>query len=1199
MRDKLLIALLLAGCLLMALVPGVAAQTFNKIDQNVVIKEVLQGHTIFFGEEHVDVTDCMNYEGTTFPYVVTLNVVRNVTDAIRIDNPADFTMPTDKPENDWYLSPDGVEAYVVPNGSVVKAFISQEPSLNFDVWNADSDTKADNVTYRGNVYRFKYNVETNLDDITTRLDYPDVGYYLNMSVTAPDGEELLQLMTLDTRTGISAFKPLTGLDVSPSAGWIWPENDQPGGAIGWWTGWRDATPKEESNYRYPEGTYSVVALCNVNNMFKNHQVSSFTWQEKNITLQARPLSITTTAPAGRDKPFTATITGLPNTAYQIFIYDQCPTNMTGKICDRPPFIDGDRASLAQKGIVLDPIGGPYATGARQVVDCCTQNTTIRQLVPSGDAFPSAGTWDILEKGTRYYATVTTGPDRTATVPFYVDTTVDARQYTIQVQDIEYQQKATAVVPVTRGAITASTKSPSGEAKTEFYLGDEIWIDGTNTDSNMTYVWLTGPGLDPCGVNLRDVSSFDPEQAVVFDTKNGQSNYWRIDPNWITNNTAIGPGKYKLWIASVNADGRFCTCNGESGSCNLGGCLGVACERGVCELQKCPECAVFTSIDITLVKPDLTAAVNDTTRCCCPGYPCGQLGGTEEIWLSGLSGGNNCKQLQVWLFGQSQFGTKNYLLATTPLYCDSSYKFELNKGLFQANGIDLCSLTTGTYDLIVQAPGNNGMFDVRLGAPEANADRFVLTTMPTPDSRAFLLEGKDALYGGVALKALTDNLNKDGIDDVYQHVQFNLSEKKCEGNVDFTADRTEGNSPLTVQFTDKSVMKGVSWAWSSNGEAFSTEQNPRANFTAPGKYTIKMEVTDAGGITNSAVKESYINVLSSPVADFSYGPQPAGINEQIQFTDQSTGSPTSWMWEFGDGVTSSLQSPAHAYTAAGTYEVTLMVGNAFGIGQKKVKEIIIVNDKPVANFTGEPTSSQFFPATVTFTDLSTGVVSSWYWEFIREGKVISTSADKNPVITFNDPGIYDVTLTITNNGGKSSVTKTGYITIGTGSTIHLAPGYNHVSIPRMVDAANDTVSKLFKAVDTGGVPFAIYGDDNGVTNWTNVSDDYKVRPLEMVRVYSTANVDVIPTYIEGGKYSKNLSTGWSGNGVGIMAMQPTAASVSLASLGESWDKVLAFNAESQRWEPLITRGVNNDQYLYPTVGYVIEMNSDGVLTGGEV
>ena len=75
----------------------------------------------------------MNYDGTVFPYVVTLNVVRNVTDAIMIENPSDFTLPTDKAENDWYLSPDGAVPYYTSDGSTVKAFTSQEPSLKFNV----------------------------------------------------------------------------------------------------------------------------------------------------------------------------------------------------------------------------------------------------------------------------------------------------------------------------------------------------------------------------------------------------------------------------------------------------------------------------------------------------------------------------------------------------------------------------------------------------------------------------------------------------------------------------------------------------------------------------------------------------------------------------------------------------------------------------------------------------------------------------------------------------------------------------------------------------------------------------------------------------------------------------------------------------------------------------------------------------------
>ena len=69
---------------------------------------------------------------------------------------------------------------------------------------------------------------------------------------------------------------------------------------------------------------------------------------------------------------------------------------------------------------------------------------------------------------------------------------------------------------------------NGTAASSFFVGDEIRIEGTNTDSNMTYVWLTGPGLDSCGVNLYDPTSTTPVSAVVYDSKNGQSNYWRID-----------------------------------------------------------------------------------------------------------------------------------------------------------------------------------------------------------------------------------------------------------------------------------------------------------------------------------------------------------------------------------------------------------------------------------------------------------------------------------------------------------------------------------------------------------------------------------------------------------------------------------------------------------------------------------------------
>lgn len=1162
----------------------------NNIDQNIVVKEVLKGHTIFFGEEHLNISRCMFEDGQSFPYVVTYqNGSTNPSDNFRVDDPTDFAFPRDKPPGLWYLSQDGVRPYVNLTGSIVLAFYAQEPVFRFDVWNADTDTKIENNTpaYRGNILRFKYAVDTKLDDITTRPDYDPSKGYMNLKVISADGNEHLNLMTLEPSTLKTVVKNLTNLDVNPSPAWSWPENLVPSNGIGWWTGFRIAQAGLESDYEYPLGNYTVVGLCNVNNMFKNRQVQLRTWDEKSFNLVQRPLSITVgNIPVGRDKEFTATVSGLPNTTYQLFINDQCPPKITGKFCDRPPFIIGDRQSLAQKGIVLDPIDGVYRIGSTDVIDCCKEGMKIRQIVPSGDDYPSNGGWEIFENGTRYYAEVTTGSDGTAIVPFWVDTTMNAATYTLQVQDVNFKQKATAEVPITMGSITASTKSTNGVTSSVFYVGDEIWIDGTNTDSNTSYLWITGPGLDPCGVNLYDPTSHDPVKAVVYDSKNGVANSWRISPNWATNDTPISAGNYTIWITSSNPG---------SWSCTNATCLGIAEEKGVCAIQKCPSCAVYTSIPVTLLQPELTLEPVDTVqRCCCPGYPCGQLGGVNEIWLNGTSGGDNCKELQIWMFGQGQFGTKNYLYTETPTFCDDTFNFELNKGLLQPNNIDLCEIPSGVYDVIVQVPGANGMFDVNRAEPEANGDRFVTTTLPVAGSKIFKVEGKDAITDGIAVKLLKEGLNKRGIDDKYVHIQITIDNKPCEGTVDFTADRTSGNENLTVQFTDKSVH-AVSWIWSVNGVQFSVEQNPRYTFALPGKYTIKLEATDKNGLTNSVVKESYITIISQPIADFSFGPIPIAINDLVQFTDQSTGSPTSWMWNFGDGNSSSLQSPTHMYSKPGIYTVNLSVSNSIGIGLSKSKNVEVMYEKPTADFLAYPQESVYYPATVTFTDTSTGHVTGWLWKLETEGKTVATSAEQNPLMTISEPGTYNVSLTVSNNGGSDTLVKNAYITIGIGKMFQLLPGWNHISVPQQLKEGSDTIGTLFAGVDFGGYECGIY--DNSINNWTNVSSDYKVKPLQAIRVYSTQIVDINPEMVKGASFTRFLKQGWEG--IGIVAEQPVPAKEILSSLGESWDKIIAFNAKTQRWEYPIIRDISDTQNLYPGAGYLIEMNSEGNLTNGGV
>jgi PKD repeat protein len=69
--------------------------------------------------------------------------------------------------------------------------------------------------------------------------------------------------------------------------------------------------------------------------------------------------------------------------------------------------------------------------------------------------------------------------------------------------------------------------------------------------------------------------------------------------------------------------------------------------------------------------------------------------------------------------------------------------------------------------------------------------------------------------------------------------------------------------------------------------------------------------------------------TAPTASFSAAPTSGAPPLAVQFTDTSTGSPTSWAWSFGDGTSSAVQNPSHTYTAAGTYTVTLTASNSIG------------------------------------------------------------------------------------------------------------------------------------------------------------------------------------------------------------------------------------------------------------------------------
>ena len=82
----------------------------------------------------------------------------------------------------------------------------------------------------------------------------------------------------------------------------------------------------------------------------------------------------------------------------------------------------------------------------------------------------------------------------------------------------------------------------------------------------------------------------------------------------------------------------------------------------------------------------------------------------------------------------------------------------------------------------------------------------------------------------------------------------------------------------------------------------------------------------------------------PNVDFDFSPANPQVSQLVQFTDTSTGSPTVWFWDFGDGTTSTLQNPTHSYSVANTYTVVLTASNSGGSGQ--IAKDVVVTAEPV-------------------------------------------------------------------------------------------------------------------------------------------------------------------------------------------------------------------------------------------------------------
>jgi PKD repeat protein/glycosidase len=245
---------------------------------------------------------------------------------------------------------------------------------------------------------------------------------------------------------------------------------------------------------------------------------------------------------------------------------------------------------------------------------------------------------------------------------------------------------------------------------------------------------------------------------------------------------------------------------------------------------------------------------------------------------------------------------------------------------------------------------------------------------------------------------------------------------------FSASPTNGQPLLSVQFTNLTTGSATSYNWTFGDGGSSTAINPSRVYSNAGSYTVTLIATGPGG-TSTNTKNNFITVTNppAPVASFTGNPTNGAAPLLVTFTDASTGSITNRFWSFGDGATTNIATAGitHIYSTAGTYNVSLTVGGLGGTNTQTRNAYIVVTNAVVtmADFVGTPTNG-VVPLTVTFTDLSTGMLTNRFWNF---GDGSTTNVTTNIVQhTYRVAGTNTVTLIASGPTGTSTNIKPGYI-----------------------------------------------------------------------------------------------------------------------------------------------------------------------------
>jgi gliding motility-associated-like protein len=238
------------------------------------------------------------------------------------------------------------------------------------------------------------------------------------------------------------------------------------------------------------------------------------------------------------------------------------------------------------------------------------------------------------------------------------------------------------------------------------------------------------------------------------------------------------------------------------------------------------------------------------------------------------------------------------------------------------------------------------------------------------------------------------------------------------------------SAITFTESSDAFAPITNWVWNfGDGTTFTGQNPPPKTYSALGSYQVSLTVAGIDGCTSEPLVKT-VNIVQAPSSNFTIQSLLCS-NQSVQFTDASlqnnSGPANSWLWEFSDGTSSTLQNPIKTFSNQGAFNVKLTANNQYNCVTNFKDSNIIINPTPIVNFSqqniGCQKDSLTFTAMVNFNAPNPNLYN---WVFSNGVSYLGSNlaSVKN---YYANADIYTTKLVATNSFGcKDSVSQTNLV-----------------------------------------------------------------------------------------------------------------------------------------------------------------------------